>query len=156
MANLFLIKKLAKKLWRLHDTVNFLMRTGPRDYSVRIERRLQCTVLAWIQWLEVIINIKQFGKTHRAMMNCCASVKLETLMTPMPWQLRGGVEIMKDRLHDTRGIKSRDYLETIGHKNFGELKGIRQSFLLYGINKRSGYLSVTGRVLLQAIRPARH
>ena len=59
-------------------------------------------------------------------MNCCASVKLETLMTPMPWQLRGGVEIMKDRLHDTRGTKSRDYLETIGDKNFDELKGIRQ------------------------------
>ena len=47
-------------------------------------------------------------------------------MTPMPWQLRGGVEIMRDRLHDTRGTKSRDYLETIGDKNFGELKGIRQ------------------------------
>ena len=47
-------------------------------------------------------------------------------MSPMPWQLRGGVEIMKDRLHDTRGTKSRDYLETIGDKNFGELKGIRQ------------------------------
>ena len=28
---------------------------------------------------------------------------------------------MKDRLHDMRGTKSRDYLETIG-----ELKGIRQ------------------------------
>ena len=53
-------------------------------------------------------------------------------MTPMPWQLRGGVEIMKDRFHDTRGTKSRDYLETIGDKNFGELKGIRQTFLLYG------------------------
>ena len=49
-------------------------------------------------------------------MNCCASVNLETLMTPMPWQLRGGVEIMKDRLHDMRGTKSRDYLETIGDK----------------------------------------
>ena len=59
-------------------------------------------------------------------MNCCASVKLEMLMTPIPWQLRGGVEIMKDRLHDTRGTKSHDYLETIGDKNFGELKGIRQ------------------------------
>ena len=59
-------------------------------------------------------------------MNCCANVNLETLMTPMPWQLRGGVEIMRDRLHDTRGTKSRDYLETIGDKNFGELKGIRQ------------------------------
>ena len=47
-------------------------------------------------------------------------------MTPMPWQLRGGVEIMRDRLHDTHGTKSRDYLETIGDKNFGELKGIRQ------------------------------
>ena len=33
---------------------------------------------------------------------------------------------MKDRLHDTRGTKSRDYLETIGDKNFNELKGIRQ------------------------------
>ena len=62
-------------------------------------------------------------------------------MTPMPWQLRGGVEIMRDRLHDTRGTKSRDYLETIGDKNFGKLKGIRQirqsiyrqSFLLYGM-----------------------
>ena len=54
-------------------------------------------------------------------------------MTPMPWQLGGGVEIMKDRLHDTRGTKSRDYLETIGDKIFGELKGIRQicqTFLL--------------------------
>ena len=53
-------------------------------------------------------------------------------MTPMPWQLRGGVEIMRDRLHDTRGIKSCDYLETIGNKNFGKLKGIcqiRQTFL---------------------------
>ena len=104
----------------------FLMRTRPCDYSVGIVRRLRCIVSAWIQRLEVIINIKQFGKTHRAMMNCCANVKLEMLMTPMPWQLRGGVEIMKDRLHDTRGTKSRDYLETIGDKNFGELKGIRQ------------------------------
>ena len=70
--------------------------------------------------------MKQFGKTHRAVMNCCANMKLEPLMTPMPWQLRGGVEIRKDKLHDTRGTKSRDYLETIGDKNFGELKGIRQ------------------------------
>ena len=27
----------------------FLMRTGPRDYSVGIERQLRCTVSAWIQ-----------------------------------------------------------------------------------------------------------
>ena len=27
----------------------FLMRTGPRDYSVCIERRLRCTVSAWFQ-----------------------------------------------------------------------------------------------------------
>ena len=33
---------------------------------------------------------------------------------------------MKDRLHDTCGTKSRHYLETIGDKNFGELKGIPQ------------------------------
>ena len=47
---------------------------------------------------------------------------------------------MKDGLRDTRGTKSRDYLETIGDKNFGELKGFRQihqtfycqRFLLYG------------------------
>ena len=47
-------------------------------------------------------------------------------MTPMPWQLRGGVEIMKGRFHDTCGTKLRDYLETISDKIFGELKGIRQ------------------------------
>ena len=66
---------------------------------------------------------------------------------------------MKDRLHDTRGTKSRDYLETIGDKNFGELKGIRQIrqtflppkfFTVYGIQS---YICFKLRLIIASYVP---